>query len=486
MRSQQERRHRRSIDKRRSDHHRKFERQRTYQLMRFFRSHPSCDLGHKGRIHQCKHRRLGGIGNSGNQLIDDQTVGEHAGQGGCRKDRENDIGRRHRKPHPEHKRRQRDQDQRDQQRALRPLGDHQGKGIGHTGCDDRVIDQADGHQQNRRHGRGLHAHKKRFADLLPRHLVGREPAGDDQRRDRKTGGITGGAAGDQHVGHHPQRQKEIERARVELSAVDDILLLDADIEFHRLYPDDEGDRHEIHNGGHHRIENDRAVIDPRIGHHHERTGAHDRRHDLPAGGRRRLHAGGKYRAEPVGFHQRNRDHAGRRGIGDGRAGNRAGQSGSEHGDEGRTAPETAGHDLREFDHEIRCARDDQEGAEDHEQRDIRRRDRRNDAEHALVVIHRAEENVAQRQARHAKRAGQNFSEKQDVGHRNDDQDRDDPAGQAPGQVDRRQDDDNTGGPVEKRKLPGLAGFRQGSRIHAVFGIGDPAGRGENEHAIEQI
>ena len=190
------------------------------------------------------------------------------------------------------------------------MGNHQGKGVGKAGCRHRVVDQPYRNQQYGGHDRCLHAERQRFADLCGGHAVGRKPACYDQRGNGDAGGIARRPAGDQHVGHHAQWQKEVERAGSELVPVDNIGLLNSDPVLHRLDADDKGNRQEIEDRRHDRVEHDRAIGNAGIGHHDKGAGAHNRRHDLTAGGGGCLDTGREHGAEAIRLHQRDGDNAG--------------------------------------------------------------------------------------------------------------------------------------------------------------------------------
>ena len=73
------------------------------------------------------------------------------------------------------------------------------------------------------------------------------------------------------------------------------------------------------------------IVDLHVGHgeelgHHEGRGAHDRRHDLPAGRRDRLDRGGERRPEAGALHQRDRDRPVDHHVGDRAARDRAEQA----------------------------------------------------------------------------------------------------------------------------------------------------------------
>ena len=100
--------------------------------------------------------------------------------------------------------------------------------------------------------------------------------------------------------------------------------------------------------------------------HQERRGAHDRRHDLSAGGSGCLNGARELAAVTGLLHQRDRDGTGTDGISDGRAGDHAQESGRYDRDLGGTARETADEGVREIDEEVGNARPLQERAEDDE------------------------------------------------------------------------------------------------------------------------
>ncbi len=100
--------------------------------------------------------------------------------------------------------------------------------------------------------------------------------------------------------------------------------------------------------------------------HDERAGAHQRRHDLPAGGRDRLDRAG----EPLGVaetrHRRQRDRPGGGDVGRGRTGDRSEQRRREHRDLRRAAPQPSRRGGRDVHEPLARLARVQHGAEDHE------------------------------------------------------------------------------------------------------------------------
>ncbi len=263
-------------------------------------------------------------------------------------------------------------------------------------------------------------------------------------------------------------------------------MLDADNVLHRFDPDDETDREKIKNCGNDRIKDDRAVGNSGVGHHDKGTGPHNRRHDLAPGGSRGLDPCCKSRAETIRLHQRDGNNAGRGRVRYGGTGNGAGEGRRQNCDKGGAAAKPACDDLGELNDKIRGAGDHQKSSEYHEEGDIRRRDRGDDPEHALVVVHGSEKNIAKGEACRTEGARQPFAQKQDVGHGDDDKDRDDPACKPSRQVHRSNDDNNAGYPVQGRQLPDLARLGESTGVNAVFRVGHPARGSSHKDAIANI
>ena len=113
----------------------------------------------------------------------------------------------------------------------------------------------------------------------------------------------------------------------------------------------------------------------RVGHrqefrHHERRGAHDRRHDLPASRRDGFHRGRERRAKAGALHQRNRDRAVDHHVGDRAAGYRAEQRRGHDRDLARSTRRVTGERHRKVHEELAGAAALHERAEQHEQHDV--------------------------------------------------------------------------------------------------------------------
>ena len=142
------------------------------------------------------------------------------------------------------------------------------------------------------------------------------------------------------------------------------------------------DAAEIQHGGQDRPECDLTIGHAHVLGHEERGRAHDGRHDLAAGGGRRLDGAGELRLVAGLFHHRDRDRAGGDGVADGRAGHHAAQRGRDNGDLGRAAGGPAGDGVGCVNEEAGDAGSLKEAAEDDEHGDELRAHLHGRAQHA--------------------------------------------------------------------------------------------------------
>ena len=132
------------------------------------------------------------------------------------------------------------------------------------------------------------------------------------------------------------------------------------------------DTGEIQHGGQDRTYGNIAVVHDNVRHgdvlHHQEGGsAHNRRHNLPAGGGRGLDRAGKLGLVAGLLHHRNGDGAGGHGVADRGTGHHAAQGGGDDRDLRRTAGGSARDGVCKLDKELGNARLVQECAEDDEQ-----------------------------------------------------------------------------------------------------------------------
>ena len=130
----------------------------------------------------------------------------------------------------------------------------------------------------------------------------------------------------------------------------------------------------------------------------EGAGTHQRRHDLPTGGGRRLDAPGLMGLVAKALHQRNGKGASGHHVGDGAAGDRSHAGRGDHRRLGRSTTLTAGGGVGQIDEELAGASDLEKGAEQHEDEDIGGRHAHGQAEDALLpqveLAHQAIQAVA--------------------------------------------------------------------------------------------
>ena len=136
----------------------------------------------------------------------------------------------------------------------------------------------------------------------------------------------------------------------------------------------EEDTEEVQECGQDRTHDDISIGNADHFRHQERRSAHDRGHDLTAGGRRSLDRAGKLRGITGLLHHRDGDGTGGNGVTDGGTGDHAAEGRRNDRDLCRTAGSPADQRVRAVDEEVCNTRGLQEGAEDDEQRDVGRAD----------------------------------------------------------------------------------------------------------------
>ena len=315
--------------------------------------------------------------------------------GQCRSDQDHqhDVGRRHRQPHAEDQAGDGHQDEGEQQ-VPAGKGDHHGGELEAQTC------QAD-HAHDDARDRAGQRHRHRVARAQLQRLQRQPRAGSEQRletgqtgglpiartrdeeiperparrrRDHGDDGVEADAqrrvAGDQQADQGHQRHQEVPPAGQHLAHPHQLGGRQAaHALLHRGKVHQQIDRPEIEKGGKDRDQNDLQIGDLGELAHEERTGPHQRRHDLPAGRGRRFHAAGLRGPVAQPLHQRNREGAGGHDVGDGRTRDRAHAGGGDHGGLRRPAPLASGGGVGEIDEEAPCPRHLQEGAEQHEDED---------------------------------------------------------------------------------------------------------------------
>ena len=247
-------------------------------------------------------------------------------------------------------------------------GDHTGHAAGHS-HGDRAL------------GAALQRAEDHGAQVLHRVLTGLLPAGagiQDQVRDADHhGGHDGQSRGISHgigVGghqHHQQHQGEQQvdplHENAQLGQLVPGDALEAQLLGLQMHSD--VDAGEIQHGRQDGPHGDGAVrLAGELG-HEEGGSAHDRRHDLAAGGSGSLHGAGELALIAGLFHHGDGNGAGSHGVAHGGAGHHAAQGGGDDGHLGGAAGGGAGHGVGQADEEAGDAGALQERAEDDEHDD---------------------------------------------------------------------------------------------------------------------
>ena len=206
------------------------------------------------------------------------------------------------------------------------------------------------------------------------------------------------------------------------------------------------DAAEVQHGRQDRPEGDLTVGDIHVFGHQERGRAHDGRHDLAAGGGRRLDRAGEFGLVAGALHHRDRDRARGDGVADGRAGHHAAQCRRDDRDLGRAAGGPASNGIGEINEEAGDAGALQKCAEDDEHRDKLRTHLHGRAQHAgraekervdhaaehlikrLAALEHAHERVYEQRAddhkdRYADTAAAELGKRQNAGHADGDEKR---------------------------------------------------------------
>ena len=215
--------------------------------------------------------------------------------------------------------------------------------------------------------------------------------------------------------------------------------------------------------------------------HDERGGAHDRRGDLTAGGRRRFHRPGKMRPVADALHHRNGQGAGRHGVGDRRAGNHAEAGGRHHSDLGRSAGKAAGDPGGNVDEQLAEADPLGQFAEQHEQEDVFGHHADRDAVDPLVSHVEVVDQPGPGSARMRQHAGKLAAE-QGIGHEQHRDGRQGPADRPPCRLQDQDQQQAAHDDVERRRVADPAGHLVGREQGQVEG---GRGRGDGQQPVGQ-
>ena len=239
---------------------------------------------------------------------------------------------------------------------------------------------------------------------------------DEADGDGSDGGIDGalghGLTADDHVDQQDQGQEQVDLGK-ELAPLGQLFARQTlEAELLGLEVHAEEDAEEVQERGQDRADDDLGIL--KAGHfrHDERRSAHDRGHDLTAGGGSRLDRAGELAGIAGLLHHRDGDGTGGNGVTDGGAGDHAAEGGGNDRDLCRAAARPADQRVGAVDEEVGNARRFKEGAEHQEQRDVGRADGDRRADDAVGgvenVVHdqlkahmAADERVKDEHARHA-------------------------------------------------------------------------------------
>ena len=199
--------------------------------------------------------------------------------------------------------------------------------------------------------------------------------GDDHAvKGRVHGGGGHRKADHDHVDQNDQREDEVDLREQELPLGELFAGQALEAELLGLEVHAEEDAEEVQECGQDRTHDDLCIGNADHFRHQERRSAHDRGHDLTAGGRCSLDRAGKLRGITGLLHHRDGDGTGGHGVTDGGTGDHAAQSGGNDRDLCRAAARPTDQRVRAVDEEVCDTRGLQEGAEDDEQRDVGRAD----------------------------------------------------------------------------------------------------------------
>jgi hypothetical protein len=184
--------------------------------------------------------------------------------------------------------------------------------------------------------------------------------------------------------------------------------------------------------------------------HDECRGAHDRRDELAAHGRARLHTRGEGRTIAGALHQRDREGAGRDGIRDGAAVDHPEEPARDDGHLARPATRVTRHGERAVGEEAQEAAIGHHAAEHDEQEDERGGHERGDAEHALRRQRLLIDQVQRRLAAVGQKARQSRPD-EDVGDEGQRHDHERGTDVTPGGGQQQRDEEHTHRGVDRRR-----------------------------------
>ena len=275
----------------------------------------------------------------------------------CQGDSEKDVGRRHRHADPQDEAGQRAHDQQHQHIATGNEQQIVGDGAGHTRNGECPHDQAHAGHQAGQLGKQRATGFRELLELLPLPATVLAQLVDHQQQgcrvERRYGLLL-------HEQQHPDQEGENEDVvPAFLQGLPDLRQIDGRQALEpiarRIEVDLDEQTKEIQRRGDGCGQGDLAIGNIQEGRHHERRGAHDRRHQYAAGGRAGLHAGCVGLGETDLAHGGDRQGAGGQHVGDHTAGHRAHQAAGEDRHLGWTAADLAEQSKCQVDEELATA-----------------------------------------------------------------------------------------------------------------------------------
>ena len=224
----------------------------------------------------------------------------------------------------------------------------------------------EGHEQKRDQGDGH--------DELLLALFTADHGDDYAVKGRVHGGGGHREADHDHVDQNDQREDEVDLREQDLPLGELFAGQALEAELLGLEVHAEEDAEEVQECGQDCTHDDISIGNADHFRHQERRSAHDRGHDLAAGGGCSLDRAGKLRGITSLLHHRDGDGTGGNGVTDGGTGDHAAEGRGNDRDLCRTAGRPADQRVRAVDEEVCNTRGLQEGAENDEQRDVGRAD----------------------------------------------------------------------------------------------------------------